>query len=75
MFTVLRVLLYMYIEVYHDLTHVRHTGQHFDTLTELVNGDAPVFNKWSEGGDSIRQPFGCCETCEAERISATAPGQ
>ena len=75
MFTALRVLSHLYIEVYHDLTHVRHSGQHFATLTELVNGDAPVLNKWSECGDSIRQPFRCCETCEGEKISATAPGQ
>ena len=67
MSTVVHVLLYRYVEVYPDLTDVRHTGQYFGTLTELVNGDAPLFNKQSEGGDGIRQPIGCSETCESDQ--------
>jgi hypothetical protein len=71
---VLHVLLYWYVEVYPDLTDVRHAGQYFGTLTELVNGDSPVFNKRSEGGDSVRQPTGCSETCESETIIVTPAG-
>ena len=67
MSTVLHVLLYRYVEVYPDLTDVRHAGQYFGTLTELVNGDAPVFNKRSEGGDSVRQPTGCSEPASQRR--------